>query len=48
MPGHRVNTMVLKKLKNGLIVKFLKIFYGYVFIDHLTRHIDDYKVGDKF
>lgn len=48
MPGHRVNTMVLKKLKNGLLVKFLKIFYGYIFIDHLIKHIDDYKVGDKF
>jgi hypothetical protein len=42
-PGTRVNTMVLKKLKNGLLVKFLKIFYGYIFIDHLSKPIDDYK-----
>lgn len=47
-PGTRVNTMILKKLRNGLLVKFLKIFYGYIFIDHLSKPIEDYKVGDKF
>ncbi len=36
-PGTRVNTKVLKVLSNGLLVKFLKVFYGYVFIDHLTK-----------
>jgi hypothetical protein len=36
-PGHRVNVRVIKVLRNGLLVKFLKIFYGYVFVDHLNR-----------
>lgn len=40
--------MVLKVLKNGLIVKFLKVFYGYIFIDHLDKNIEEYSNGDKF
>ena len=47
-PGSKVNSMVIKVLKNGVIVKFLKIFYGYIFIDHLDKHIDEYSAGDKF
>lgn len=46
-PGAKVNTMVLKVLKNGLIVKFLKIFFGYIFVDHLERKLEEYAAGDK-
>lgn len=47
-PGHRVNVRVMKVLKNGLLVKFLKVFYGYIFIDHLVRDIEEYKEGETF
>ena len=39
--------MVLKVLKNGVIVKFLKVFYGYIFIDHLSKDLAEYAAGDK-
>lgn len=45
-PGHRVNVKVLKVLRNGLLVKFLKVFYGYIFIDELVRSLEEYKEGE--
>lgn len=44
-PGSLVNTMILKVLKNGVLVKFLKIFYGYIFVDHLSKKLEEYAVG---
>ena len=36
-PGTLVNTKIVKVLKNGLIVKFLKIFIGFIHADHLFK-----------
>jgi hypothetical protein len=38
-PGNLVKVIVKKVLENGLIVKFLNFFYGYIFIDHLNKEI---------
>ena len=45
-PGHRVNVKVIKVLRNGLLVKFLKVFYGYIFMDELVRELEEYKEGE--
>lgn len=37
VPGTLVNIKVIKKLKNGLMVKFLKIFIGFIHADHLVK-----------
>ncbi len=34
-PGTFVQCKVLKVMTNGVLVKFLKIFIGYIHIDHL-------------
>lgn len=34
-PGNLVNATVAKVLTNGIIVKFSKIFFGYIFLDYL-------------
>lgn len=39
VPGTLVNTKVIKKLSNGLMVKFLKIFIGFIHADHLERSL---------
>ena len=36
-PGTLVNTKILKILSNGVMVKFLKIFVGFIHFDHLTK-----------
>lgn len=36
-PGTLVNTKVIKILKNGVMVKFLKIFVGFIHCDHLLN-----------
>jgi hypothetical protein len=46
-PGTLVNTKVIKVLENGLMVKFLKIFVGFIHIDHLTKKLESYIVGEK-
>ena len=38
-PGTLVNTKVIKVLKNGVMVKFLKIFIGFIHIDHLENNL---------
>jgi hypothetical protein len=40
VPGTLLNTKVVKKLGNGVIVKFLKIFLGFVHADHLERSVE--------
>lgn len=43
-PGNLVSCLVIKVLDNGVLVKFLKIFYGYIFQDHLENTLNKYKV----
>jgi ribosomal protein S1 len=47
VPGTLVNTKVIKKLSNGLMVKFLKIFIGFIHADHLVRPLDSYTNDEK-
>lgn len=46
-PGTLVNTKVVKILKNGIMVKFLKIFVGFIHADHLENNLDYYAVDAK-
>lgn len=46
-PGTLVNTKILKILKNGVLVKFLKIFMGFIHADHLDNNLDFYAVDAK-
>jgi len=41
-PGTLVNTKIVKVVKNGIIVKFLKIFLGYIHMDHLEKPLNSY------
>jgi hypothetical protein len=34
-PGNLVDCSVLKILNNGLVVRFLRFFFGFIFQDHL-------------
>lgn len=34
-PGTLLNSKVIKVLKNGVMVKYLKIFIGFIHVDHL-------------
>ena len=43
MPGTLLNTKVIKVLTNGILVKFLKIFLGFIHADHLSRELSSYK-----
>jgi len=45
VPGSRVEVTVLKRLENGLIVKFMGVFIGYIFEDYVE---DSMKKGSKF
>ena len=47
-PGNLVNCIVLKALSNGLIVRFLKNFIGFVFEDHLEKDVSAYREKEKF
>ena len=47
VPGTLVNTKVIKKLKNGLMVKFLKIFIGFIHADHLVKPFESYTNDEK-
>lgn len=42
VPGTLLNSKVIKKLTNGVMVKFLKIFVGFVHADHLVKPLDSY------
>lgn len=46
-PGTLVNTKIINVLKNGVAVKFLKIFIGFIHADHLTKHLESYAVDEK-
>lgn len=46
-PGNLVNCVVLKVLKNGLIVRFLKQFIGFIFEDHLEKDVSSYKEKER-
>ncbi|EAR99985.1 S1 RNA-binding domain protein (macronuclear) [Tetrahymena thermophila SB210] len=46
-PGNLVNAVILKVLNNGLIVRFLKQFIGFIFEDHLDKEISAYKEKEK-
>ena len=44
-PGTALTTKIIKVLPNGVMVKFLKIFIGFIHADHLNRNIESYVVG---
>jgi hypothetical protein len=46
-PGTLLPTKVVKVLANGLMVKFLKIFFGFIHVDHLENNISFYPVDSK-
>lgn len=46
-PGTLVHTKVIRILKNGIIVKFMKIFLGYIHMDHLERPLNSYINDEK-
>lgn len=46
-PGTLVNTKIIKVLKNGVMVKFLKIFFGFIHHDHLENNMDFYTLDAK-
>lgn len=41
-PGTLLNTKIIKVLRNGVMVKFLKIFIGFIHADHLSNNLDYY------
>ena len=47
VPGTLVNTKIVKILKNGVMVKFLKIFIGFIHFDHLQNNLDFYASDAK-
>ena len=47
VPGTLINAKVIKIVKNGLIVKFLKIFLGFLHMDHLARPLESYLANEK-
>lgn len=47
-PGNLANCVVQKVLENGVLVKFQKIFQGFIFEDHLTQPLENYQVKQKF
>lgn len=44
-PGTLVNTKIIKILTNGVMVKFLKVFVGFIHFDHLNKKLESYAVG---
>ena len=45
-PGTLVEARVKKVLQNGLLVRFLSQFYGFIFVDHLENELESYKKKD--
>lgn len=48
LPGTLLNTKIIKVVDNGVLVKFLKIFVGYIHADHLSKALTSYAVDEKF
>lgn len=46
-PGTLLNIKIVKILKNGVMVKFLKIFVGFIHYDHLNKKLESHVVGEK-
>lgn len=46
-PGNLVECVVVKQLVNGLLVRFLRVFYGYIFEDHLEMDPTMYRTKSK-
>ena len=46
-PGNQVRCSVVKLLENGLLVRFLGSFYGYVFEDFLKKQVSFYSLKEK-
>jgi len=44
IPGTMIKVKVKKILINGLFVKFLTGFFGFIFTDHLSQELDKYEV----
>lgn len=44
-PGTLLNTKIIKMLGNGVMVKFLKVFIGFIHCDHLNKKLESYAVG---
>ena len=42
VPGTLLHIKVLKVLSNGVLVKFLKVFVGFIHADHLSRALNSY------
>jgi len=45
--GNLVHAIVKKKLENGLLVNFLGLFYGFIFQDHMSKPLSQYKLNEK-
>lgn len=43
-PGNLVSCVVTKILENGLVVKFNRVFFGYIFDDYLEEPLESYKI----
>ena len=46
-PGNLVKVVIKKKLENGLLVSFLKMYYGFIFQDLLDQDLKQYDIGKK-
>ena len=46
--GNVVRCIVKKKLQNGLLVNFLKMFLGFIFEDQLTKPLSEFAANEKF
>lgn len=46
-PGTLINTKIVKVLQNGVLVKFLKVFTGFIHADHLNNRLSAYVVDEK-
>ena len=42
-PGNLQRVEVVNVLENGLLVKFLGFFYGFIFEDHLNKALKNFK-----
>lgn len=47
-PGSLFDVKIIKKLENGVLVRFLKYFYGFIFDEHLHLPLETLKKSQKF
>lgn len=47
-PGSLFDVKIVKKLENGVLVRFLKYFYGFIFDEHLHLPLEAFKKSQKF